>query len=161
MKVHEQTPKEVPLLCERYRTKSLGEANRILTDEVAYYNESHLHDETHETPNKRWARAVQENRTYLRALTNTGTLDLVFALHHKRYVDNYGQIQYQGLPYAAPGAVLRRKVTVAVRPPSGPRRPHTELFILNDDGREMAHYVVPEATDGKETSPQSPKPPTF
>lgn len=150
--------RRIPLLCERYRTKSLAEANRILTDEVAYYNEYHLHDETKETPNKRWARAVQENRTYLRTLTNTGTLDLVFAIHHKRYVDNCGQIQYEGRPYAAPGAVPRRKITVAIRPPTGPRRPHTELYILNDEGRETAHYVLVEKPGGKtlpsETAPR-------
>lgn len=137
--------RRIPLLCERYKTKSLAEANRILVDEVAYYNEYHLHDETEETPNKRWARAVQEGRAYLRELPAHGKLDLIFGLHSLRRVDKCGQVWWQGKPYFAPGAPLRGQATLVLRPPTGPRRPHTEIYILNDLGEEIAHHVVPGA----------------
>lgn len=134
------------MLCERYKTKSLTEANKILADEVNYYNEYHMHDETKETPNKRWARAMQDGRTYLRDLPTHGRLDTIFALHYKRYVDKCGMVLFQGKPYKALGARLRSHITLAVRPPTGPRRPHTEIYILNELGEEIAHYVIPRMT---------------
>jgi hypothetical protein len=136
--------RRIPLLCERYKTKSLTEANKILTDEVAYYNEYHLHDETEEPPNKRWNRAVHEGRAYLRELPTRGKLDVLFSLHHRRRVDKCGQVWFEGRPYPATGARCGGHVTLAVRPPTGPRRPHTELFVLDDQGREIAHHVVTE-----------------
>ena len=138
--------RRIPLLCERYKTKSLTEANKILADEVNYYNEYHMHDETKETPNKRWARAMQDGRTYLRDLPTHGRLDTIFALHYKRYVDKCGMVLFQGKPYKALGARLRSHITLAVRPPTGPRRPHTEIYILNELGEEIAHYVIPRMT---------------
>jgi hypothetical protein len=137
--------RRIPLLCERYRTKSLTEANKILQDEVAYYNEYHLHDETEETPNKRWARAVHEDRAYLQALPCQGKLDLIFALHYRRRVDKCGQVWFQGRPYAAPGTRLRGMATLALRLPTSTRRPHTEIYILNESGEEIAHHVLPGA----------------
>ena len=137
--------RRIPLLCERYRTKSLTEANRILQDEIDYYNEYHIHAETEETPNKRWSRAVHENRNYLRELPTHGKLDIIFALHYQRHVDKYGTIAFRGKQWPAPNARLRGKVTLVVRPPTGPRRPHTEIYILDPGGREIAHHIVTQA----------------
>jgi hypothetical protein len=137
--------RRIPLLCERYKTKSLTEANKILTDEVNYYNEYHIHDETEETPNKRWGRAVHENRNYLRDFPANGKWDIIFALHCKRRVDKYGQVWFQGKPYPAPGAALRGQATLALRLPTGSRRPHMEIYILNEFDEEIGHHVLPEA----------------
>jgi len=134
--------RRVPLLCERYRTKSLTEANKILQDEIAYYNEYHIHDETKETPNKRWSRAMHENRNYLRELPTRGKLDIIFGLHYKRRVDKYGTIDFRSKPWPAPGARLRAKATLVVRPPTDARHPHTEIYILDPEGRELAHHIV-------------------
>lgn len=135
--------RRIPLLCERYKTRSLSEANQILRDEVAYYNDYHIHDETRETPSKRWERAVREGRTYLRELPPHGKWDIVFGLHHKRSVDKCGMVSFEGSLFSATGATLRGEATLVLRPPTPPRRPHTEIYILNAFGEEIAHHVVP------------------
>lgn len=137
--------RRIPLLCERYHVKNLAEGNKILRDEVAFYNDQHIHAEIHETPEKRWQRAIQEGRSSLRPVRKPDSLDTIFALHYERYVAKDGSIMWGGRPFVVPGAPLRQTVTIAVRPPTGGRRPHTELFVLHQ-GCVIAHHVLPKRT---------------
>ncbi|MBK8574976.1 MAG: hypothetical protein IPN90_04595 [Elusimicrobia bacterium] len=67
-----------------------------------------------------------------------------FALHYERVVDKTGSIEFGGETWKIPkGAPIRHKVKVALRLPTGPRRPHTEISVIWR-GSTLAHFVVPE-----------------
>jgi hypothetical protein len=133
----------VPYLCERYKVKNLTEANKVLRDCVSFYNERHPHAETGEIPEKRWQKALEAGRAYLHAITEKTARDIVFGLHYERVVDKTGSIDFAGQTWTIPkGAPIRERVTVVLRPPTGLRRPHTEIFILWR-GSTLAHFVIP------------------
>lgn len=135
--------RRIPLLCEQYRITSLTAANRLLRDQVAYYNECHVHAETLEIPEKRWRKALEEGRTYLRPLPEKTPLDLIFGLHYRRALRTDGSFSFHGQRYVMPEAPGQGTVTVVLRPPTGPRRPHTELFVLYKN-RLLHHFVLPQ-----------------
>jgi hypothetical protein len=138
----------VPYLCERYGITSLTKANEVLREEVAFYNEKHPHAETGEIPEKRWRKALEEGRAYLKDIPAKTLLDIVFALHYERVVDKTGSIEFAGRSWKIPkGAPIRQTVTMVMRPPTGSRRPHTELYVLWR-GSTLAHFVIPQGRRG-------------
>jgi hypothetical protein len=140
--------RRIPYLCERYRIASLAKANEVLREEVAFYNEKHPHAETGEIPERRWRKALEEGRAYLKDIPARTPLDIVFALHYDRVVDKTGSIEFGGRMWRIPkGAPIRQTVTVVMRPPTGPRRPHTEIYVLWR-GSTLAHFVVPQGRPG-------------
>jgi hypothetical protein len=121
--------RRIPYLCERYHIKNLTAANRILDQEVAYFNDCHVHAETKETPNQRWKRALQEGRCHLRDLPTTVQLDIIFGLHEKRSLKKDGSFVFGGTRFEIPRGPRYGEVTVVLHPPFG-RRTHTQLSVL-------------------------------
>lgn len=121
--------RRIPYLCERYRIKNLTAANRILDQEVAYFNECHVHAETRETPDQRWKRAVREGRCRLRELPANVQLDLIFGLHYKRRLKKDGSFTFNGVCFDIPRGPRYGDVSVVFHPPFG-HRTHTQLSAL-------------------------------
>jgi len=135
--------RRIPYLCERYNITSLTQANKILDEEVSVFNQEHIHAETKEIPDKRWQRAVEEGRTFLRSIPKGVSLDLTFALHYTRPVRSDGTIQFAGQSWTIPHPPRYRKVTVILRPPTSSHHPHTEIFVIYE-GSTLAHFVLPK-----------------
>lgn len=141
-KMFDYLQRRVPYLCERYRVKNLTVANKILQEVVTEYNGYHLHAETREVPDKRWRKAMEEGRSFLRPTPSEAKLDLAFGLHYERLVKRDGAVEFAGQRWKVPKAIPGRYVTIVLRPPTGPRRPHTELFVLYK-GSTLEHFVLP------------------
>ncbi len=137
----------IPYLCERYKIKNLTQANKIVVPEVVnYYNELHRHHETGEIPDQRWNKALKEGRSYLRPLPQKISLDHHFALHYERTLKKDGRFGFAGEIFTVPNAPRRAKVTLVLRPPTGSRRPKTELSVLYD-GSTLAHFILPKRSE--------------
>lgn len=110
--------RRVPYLCERYRIKNLTAANKILQEEVVgYYNEWHIHAETHERPNKRWERALRDGRCHLRPLPPKLSLDQIFGLHYERRLRSDGSFSFEGQRLIVPEGPRHTTVTAVLQPP--------------------------------------------
>jgi hypothetical protein len=142
-KLFDYLQRRVPYLCEKHNVTNLTGGNHILDQEVAYYNHEHLHEGIGETPNRRWERAMKENRSYLRPVPEKVSLDLTFALHYRRVVSKDGFIEFGGQEWPVPQAPRRSEATVVLRPPTSSRRPHTELTMLYPGG--SAQFIRPRA----------------
>ena len=108
--------RRLPYLCEKHHVRRLEEANRILTDLVAYYDERHVHAETQEIPKQRWDRAIREGRGPLRPIPADANLGVIFALHYERVVRDDGTISFMNRPWRV-GQLVGERVTVAYHPP--------------------------------------------
>jgi hypothetical protein len=97
-KAFDYLQRRVPYLCERYQIKTLADAQPILQEEVQFYNEKRVHEETDEVPLERWKAALRAGKSYLRPLPNTD-LDLVFSLHYERRVKKDGTFSFRGQDY--------------------------------------------------------------
>jgi hypothetical protein len=107
--------RRLPFECERYKVKTVGEAMKILTDLVDFYNHRRVHLETEEIPGERWKRAVREKRSKLRPLPQGQDLDNIFSLHFLRTVYSDGTIKFQGRSYKI-NQMPGKKVIVAFIP---------------------------------------------
>lgn len=104
------------MLCERHKVRDVAVANRILQEElIPFYNEQHVHAETGEIPEVRWQRALQEERSKLRALPPDRDLDVVFSLQYRRSVNPEGKIAFDGQQWKS-GALPGTHVTVCLHP---------------------------------------------
>lgn len=135
--------RRIPYLCERYKITSLTQANKILDEQVQMYNELHIHAETQETPDKRWQKAIEEGRSLLKAVPEGISLDIVCSLHYPRAVKGDGTISFAGKFWKVTNAPRYGQVTVVLKPPTSPRRPHTEIFVLYK-GSTLTHFVLPK-----------------
>lgn len=133
--------RRIPYLCERYNITSLTQANKILQEEIAYYNHYHIHAETQETPEKRWQKALEEKRSILKPIPKQLNLDLIFALHYPRAVKGDGTISFAGKFWKVHNGPRHQKVTVVLKPPTSARKPYTEIFVLHK-GSTLAHFVL-------------------
>lgn len=137
--------RRIPLLCEKYRVTNLTTANKALQESVAFYNEHHVHAETREIPDKRWKKAVEEGRAYLRPVDlSEEKMDLIFGLHYERRVRKDGTVEFASLSWPIAHPPVGRRVTVVLRPSTPPRRPHTEIFVVHE-GRQIAHHILTRA----------------
>jgi len=139
--------RRIPYLCERSHITSLTEANKILASEIAYYNQHHIHAETGEIPDRRWQKAIQEGRSYLKPIPEKIPMDLIFALHYSRSVKKDGTVYFAGKLWQVPNAPRYGTVTVVLKPPT-PRRPHTEISVIYK-GSTLAHFVLPKTPPPK------------
>jgi hypothetical protein len=122
--------RRIPYLCERYRIKNLTAANKLLDEQVAYFNDCHVHAETKETPNQRWKRALQEGRCHLRDLPPKLQLDLIFGLHYDRKLKKDGSFVFVGNRFEIPHGPRYGTLSVVLHPPFG-RRTYTQLSALS------------------------------
>jgi len=134
--------RRLPYLCERQKIKNLTEANKVLRDLVEFFNECHIHQETGERPNHRWKKAEDEGRSSLRPLPPQIPLDIIFSLHYKRHFKKDGTVQFAGRRWEVPQAPRWGEATLVLRPPTSPRQPHTEIFVLHK-GSTLRHIVLP------------------
>ena len=74
--------RRLPFLCEKYKVVKISEAEKILDELISFYNEKHVHEETHETPNERYKKGIREGKSRLRPLSEEIDLDYVFSIHH-------------------------------------------------------------------------------
>ena len=121
--------RRIPYLCERYRIKNLTAANKIVDEQVAYFNDCHVHAETNETPNQRWKRAVQEGRCHLRELPVTSKLDLIFGIHYTRKIKKDGRFVFDGNSFQTTRGPRYGEISLVLHPPFG-RRTTTQLTVL-------------------------------
>jgi transposase InsO family protein len=121
--------RRIPLLCERYRIRNLTAANKILDDEVAFFNECHIHAETNERPDKRWERAVREGRCHLRPLPPKVNLDIIFGLQWERKMKSDGSFSFEGQILRVPSGPRLTKVAIVLHPPFRGRT-HSQLSVL-------------------------------
>jgi hypothetical protein len=97
-KAFDYLQRRVPYLCERYHIQTLKDAQPILQEEIQFYNEERVHEETGQIPLKRWQAALQAGKSYLRPLPQTD-LDLIFSLHYERRVKKDGTFSFRGQEY--------------------------------------------------------------
>ena len=114
-KAFDYLQRRIPYLCERHNIRTLMEARKVLTDEVAFYNEERPHAETGEIPLKRWEDALRAGNGYLRPLDPSLNLDLVFSLHYQRVVKKDGTFSFKGKEYKL-RQCAGRQVTVCLIP---------------------------------------------
>jgi len=107
--------RRVPYLCERYKVKEISEANKILREEISYYNEKRVHEETEEIPIKRWNKAKASGKSYIIPIPEGIDWDYVFSLHYDRTVDKYGAISFEGKKYTV-DRFIGKKVTLCLIP---------------------------------------------
>lgn len=88
--------RRLPFLCEKYKVVKISEAEKILDELISFYNEKHVHEETHETPNERYKKGIREGKSRLRRLSEEIDLDYVFSIHHQRKVKKDGTISFGG-----------------------------------------------------------------
>lgn len=149
--------RRIPYLCERYNITNLTWGNKMLDDEIAYYNERHIHDEIQETPQQRWDRALKEGRCYLRPLPEKAPMDVIFGIHYERTLNKCREFKFGGRVWKIPNAPGYGKVTVVLRPPTSNCKPLTELIVLYKGGSQTFTLGRSEALKTVHKLPQSPQ----
>ena len=133
--------RRIPYLCERYHIKNLTQVNKILDQEVAYFNECHVHAETNETPHQRWKRALQEGRCHLRPLPVGRTLDLIFGLHYIRKIKKDGSFVFKGTRFEIPHGPRYAELTIVLHPPFKRRNYHQLAALWK--GQCLKQWILP------------------
>jgi len=95
-KVFDYFQRRLPFLCEKHKITDCSEAQKLLDELVAFYNEQRIHEETGQIPAQRWQHAVQNGKAKLRPLDPSIDLDSVFSIHLKRVVRKDGTILFMG-----------------------------------------------------------------
>jgi hypothetical protein len=149
--------RRIPYLCEKYNITNLTWGNKILDDEIAYYNERHIHDEIQETPQQRWDRALKEGRCYLRPIPEKAPMDIVFGIHYERTLNKCREFQFGGRLWKISNAPGYGKVTVVLRPPTSNCKPHTELIVLYKGGSQTFTLGKSETLKTVHKLPQAPQ----
>lgn len=99
---------------------SLPEANRRLAQWVRWYNRSHVHSETHMTPERRWLLAVRHRRSLFVPPPVHLDLDDVFSFHDQRTIRKDNTFSYQGTTYRLEGVggqYIGKEVELHILPP--------------------------------------------
>jgi len=123
--------RRLPFLCEKHGVTDLPEANRILQEQIAFYNEQRVQEETGEIPAARWAAALQQGKSFLRPVESVHDLEVIFALHAERTVKKDGTVSFQGRPWKV-GRFPGQTITVCYRPAG--------KLILVKDGQRVWEY---------------------
>jgi len=127
--------RRLPFLCEKYRITDLAEANRLLRELMAFYNEQRVHQETGEIPQHRWEAAFRHGKSCLRPLEPHQDLEVIFALQDERLVKKDGTISFLSRLWKV-GQLPGQKVTVALIPP-------TKLIILKGSEKLWEYHLEP------------------
>jgi transposase InsO family protein len=81
--------------CAKEEVKIIEHAQRILDEEITYYNEHKKHEVTGQTPKERWNLAKTENRSVLRQCVGQGKD--IFCLEYEKKLDAYGKTKVKGI----------------------------------------------------------------
>jgi hypothetical protein len=125
--------RRIPFLCEKYRVDKVEEGQKVVSEEVAFYNQMREHSETGEIPLKRWERSIGEGKSCLRPLQEGHDLQVIFSLHLERTVRKDGTISFMGRGWKV-GKYPGEKVTVALVP-------DTKFMILKNDEKLWEYYL--------------------
>lgn len=84
--------------CTKEEVTTLDHAQRILNEEVKYYNEHREHMITKQTPKAKWELAEKEGRSLLRPLLFQGDQSWkdIFCLEYEKKLDKYGRTKVKG-----------------------------------------------------------------
>lgn len=91
--------------CAKEQAKTVEHAQRILDEEVSYYNEHKKHHVTDETPKERWDKAIKEGRSVLRSCL--GSHKSIFCLQYSKKLDAYGRTTLKGTEIQVKKAPLK------------------------------------------------------
>lgn len=85
--------------CAKEEVTTLEHAQRILDEEVKYYNECRIHSITDQTPLERYEMAEKEGRSVLRPLkfTEGESWKDIFCLEYEKNLDSYGRTKVKGI----------------------------------------------------------------
>lgn len=123
----------MPFLCEKHRVTELAEANRLLQERVAFYNEQRVHADTGEIPQSRWEAALRHGKSYLQPLEPLPDLEVIFSLQEDRTVKNDGTISCLARLWKV-GQLPGQKVTVCYRPGS-------KLIVVKEGQRLWEYHL--------------------
>ena len=84
--------------CAKEQVTTLEHAQRILDEEVRYYNEYKKHEITGQTPMERFLLAEKEGRSVLRKIPEGKDLKDLFCLEYLKKLDKYGRTTVKGIP---------------------------------------------------------------
>jgi hypothetical protein len=114
--------------------RDYGEGNRILSDEVAYYNDARVHLETGEVPMRRWAEGLLADLGRLRPLPADVDLTDIFSLHLERTVGQDGTFPFLGQRWPLARALHRHRVQLRWRP--------EERFWVLHGGHKVGDFLL-------------------
>lgn len=85
--------------CAKEEVTTMEHAQRILDEEVKYYNECRIHAVTEQTPLQRFELAKKEGRSVLRPfkLAEGQSWKDIFCLEYEKKLDNYGRTKVKGI----------------------------------------------------------------
>ncbi len=85
--------------CAKEEVITMEHAQRILDEEVKYYNEFKIHAVTEQTPMKRFELAQKEGRSVLRPfkLAEDKLWKYIFCLEYEKKLDRYGRTKVKGI----------------------------------------------------------------
>ncbi len=95
-KIFDYLQRRLPYQCEKHQVKNLLDAQKILDDLIAYYNDQRVHEETQEIPNRRWDKALQEGKGKLTPLEPSIDLERIFSIHLQRKARKDGTVMFMG-----------------------------------------------------------------
>jgi hypothetical protein len=81
--------------CAKEEVRTMEHAQRILDEEVRYYNEVKPHEVTGQTPKERWEAARVSGRSVLRPCVGRGKD--IFCLEYTKKLDAYGKTKIKGI----------------------------------------------------------------
>jgi len=126
-KMFDYFQRRIPKRCERYKVIDIEEANKILEEEIWFYNEKRIQLETQEIPKERWNKAIKDGKSKLRPIPTGKDLETIFSLQYQRMVKKDGTISFQGRSYKV-GQFPLQEVTVCVIP-------YQKIIVLKDEQR--------------------------
>ncbi len=95
-KLFDYFQRRLPFLCEKHKITDCSQAQKILDELVAFYNEQRVHEETGQIPVQRWQNALENGKAKLKPLDPSVDLDYVFSIHLKRVVRKDGTLMFMG-----------------------------------------------------------------
>jgi len=97
------------------KVRDYDHANRLLAEQIDFYNEHHVCRTTGLTPNQAWKRAQQEGRTQVQSCPPSALLDLHLALHLRRRLNADNTVDFLGKTYPVTGCG-KKTVTIVHHP---------------------------------------------
>ena len=97
------------------KVRDYDHANRLLAEQIEFYNQHHVCRTTGRTPNQAWERAEQEGRTQRQPCPPAPLLDLHLALHVRRRLNADNTVDFLGKTYPVTGCG-KKTVTIVHHP---------------------------------------------
>jgi len=94
------------------KVRSYEHANRLLVEQIEFYNQHHVCRTTGMIPNRAWERAQQERRNHIQPCPVSALLDLHLALHLRRRLNADQTVDFLGKAY--PVAVCSKKTVTII-----------------------------------------------